>query len=280
MTEGLGRSPLRGPGQSSETEPQGVSAAGAVTVPNARRVVCRFGAGAASAVATKLTLMDNPDAVIAYCETNAEHRDNERFIADCEAWFGKAITRLSSTEYADTWDVWERERYLVNFSGAPCTRALKRWPAEEFQRPGDVLVFGYTADRRDMARAVRLAQRHPELNMRTPLIERGITKEACLALIEAAGIRIPAMYLLGFGNNNCIPCVKATSPNYWAAMRLNFPEQFERMAALSRKLDFPLARINDKRVWIDEIPKDWPTLNPVSPACDFLCALAGQDIAA
>lgn len=244
------------------------------------RIVCRFGAGAASAVSTKITLQQHPDAIVAYCETNAEHEDNERFIADCEAWFGKSVTRLSSVDYEDTWDVWERERYLVNFRGAPCTRALKRWPAEEFQRPDDVLVFGYTADKMDMNRAVRLAKAFPELHIRTPLIERGLTKEACLALVEAAGIRIPAMYLLGFSNNNCIPCVKATSPNYWAAMRLNFPAQFERMAALSRKLDFPLARIKDKRTWIDEIPADWPTLNPVSPACDVLCALAEQDLAA
>lgn len=243
------------------------------------RTVVRFGAGAASLVAAKLTLRENPDAVVAYCETNAEHKDQERFIADSEAWLGKKITRLSSLDYADTWGVWEKERYLVNFQGAPCTRALKRWPAEEFQRPDDILVFGYTADKLDMARAARLALRHPELNIRTPLIERGLTKEHCLALVQSAGIRLPAMYLLGFSNNNCIPCVKATSPNYWAAIRLHFPEQFARMAKLSRDLDFPLARIKDKRVWIDEIPADWPTINPVSPSCDLLCHIAEEDLA-
>lgn len=59
-----------------------------------RRTVCWFSAGAASAVATKLVLRDVPDAVVAYCETGAEHPDNARFIADCERWFGRPIERF------------------------------------------------------------------------------------------------------------------------------------------------------------------------------------------
>lgn len=46
------------------------------------RTVCWFSSGAASAVATKLALRDDPSAVVAYCETGAEHPDNERFIAE------------------------------------------------------------------------------------------------------------------------------------------------------------------------------------------------------
>lgn len=46
------------------------------------------------------------------------------------------------------------------------------------------------------------------------------------------------------------------------------------MAELSRRFDVTLARIKDERVFIDEIPADWPTLNPIVPACDFLCHLA------
>ena len=39
------------------------------------RTICWFSCGAASAVATKLTLKDTPDAIVAYCETGAEHPD-------------------------------------------------------------------------------------------------------------------------------------------------------------------------------------------------------------
>ena len=86
------------------------------------------------------------------------------------------------------------------------------------------------------------------------------------------------MYALGFQNNNCIPCVKAQSPAYWALMRQQFPEQFERMVKLSRELDVRLCKINDERRFIDEIPADHPTTNPIQPACDFLCHLAEQDM--
>jgi hypothetical protein len=46
------------------------------------RTIVWFSAGAASAVAAKLTLAEGP-AVLAYTNPGSEHPDNERFIADC-----------------------------------------------------------------------------------------------------------------------------------------------------------------------------------------------------
>lgn len=244
------------------------------------RTVIWFSCGAASAVAARITLSENPDAVVAYCETGSEHPDNERFMADCERWFNAPVLRLSNPEYIDTWHVWEDRRFIAGIHGAPCTAALKKQPRVAFQKPGDVHVFGYTSDKSDRDRAERFCDNNPELTVRFPLIEKGLDKEACLAMVERAGIALPPLYALGFQNNNCIPCPKATSPNYWAAMRKNFPEQFKRMAKLSRELDVRLTRIKDERIFIDEIPKDWPTLNPVAPSCDFLCHLAEQDLRA
>lgn len=242
------------------------------------RVVCWFSCGAASAVAAKLTLQSSPEAVVAYCETGSEHPDNERFLSDCEQWFGTSIKRLANPEYMDTWHVWEERRYISGIAGAPCTGALKKQPRIMFQRPDDVHVFGYTADAADVARAVRLRQHNPGMTIVTPLIDRGIDKAACLALVQSAGVALPPMYALGFQNNNCIPCPKATSADYWALVRLHFPEQFDRMARLSRGLGARLARIGDERIFIDEIPADQPTTNPIAPACDFLCHLAEQDM--
>jgi hypothetical protein len=84
---------------------------------------------------------------------------------------------------------------------------------------------------------------------------------------------------MGFPNANCIPCVKATSPDYWSLVRLKFPEEFDRMAKLSRELGARLARVNNERVFIDEIPDDWPVTQAISPECDFLCSLATEDLA-
>jgi hypothetical protein len=230
-------------------------------------------AGAASAVACKLV----PNALPVYCETGAEHPDNQRFLGDCEGWLGRPVVRIKSVEYEDTWDVWETTRWLAGINGARCTTALKVEPRLAFQRPTDRHVFGYTADGPDADRAARLRENYPELTILTPLIDRGITKKACLAMVENAGIRLPPMYAMGFQNNNCIPCVKATSPAYWALVRKNFPREFDRMAKLSRELDVRLCRLGGERSFIDEIPLDHPTTNPIQPSCDFLCHIAEQD---
>lgn len=232
-----------------------------------------FSCGAASAVALKLC----PEAEPVYCETGAEHPDNVRFMAECERWLGRKVLTIYNGAFVDTWDVWERRKYLAGIDGAPCTVELKVKPRLDYQRPTDIHVFGYTADGPDAARADRLRANYPELTVLTPLIERGITKAACIAMIERAGIKPPVMYGFGFQNNNCIPCVKATSPAYWALIRKQFPAQFERMAKLSRELDVRLCRINDERRFIDEIPADHPTTDPIQPACDFLCHIAEQD---
>jgi 3'-phosphoadenosine 5'-phosphosulfate sulfotransferase (PAPS reductase)/FAD synthetase len=241
------------------------------------RTLCWFSAGAASAVATKLAMKDGPVEIV-YCETGAEHPDNARFIADCEAWFGQTVTRIKSDTYMDTWDVWARTRYLAGIDGARCTGELKKIPRFTYQRPHDHHVFGYTADAADMRRLEKFVENFPELvSVRAPLIEAGLNKQNVLALIEAAGIALPVMYGLGFHNNNCIPCPKATSPDYWSLVRLRFPDAFKRMAELARELDVRLTRIKDERIFIDEIPADWPVTNPIAPACDFMCAMAGVD---
>lgn len=212
-----------------------------------------------------------------YCETGSEHPDNERFMYDCAGWFGKCIYRIKGA-YADTWDVWQKRRYLAGVEGALCTIELKVIPRLEFQRLDDIHVFGYTADANDIARADRLRVNYPELTVITPLIERGLTKAACLDMVQRAGIKLPPMYAMGFQNNNCVPCVKATSPAYWALIRKNFPAEFDRMATLSRDLDVRLCRISGERAFIDEIPLDHPTTNPIQPSCDFLCHIAEQDM--
>lgn len=242
------------------------------------RTVCWVSAGAASAVAALLTVRDEREAVLAYCETGSEHPDNERFLRELGQRLNRPIERIRSETYASTWDVWERRRFLSNRHGAPCTVELKLAPRLAWQRPHDVHVFGYTADALDVERAARLRENFFELRIETPLIDKGITKEGALAMIERAGIQLPPMYALGFQNNNCIPCVKATSPNYWALVRKEFPAEFDRMSKLARDLDVRLCRIDGERRYIDEIPADWPTTEPIQPSCDFLCAIAEADL--
>lgn len=250
----------------------------------ADRVVVWVSAGAASAIAGKLAQRKHGDVVFAYCETGAEHADSERFLGDLERWYGQSIVRLHSKKYATTWDVWEDRGYLAGIDGAPCSGEMKFLPRVAFQEPGDLHVFGYTADANDMKRAMRLRLNWPDMLVETPLIDGGLDKLACLQMVANAGIEVPVLYKLGFPNNNCIPCVKASSPSYWALVRHHFPAEFGRIAALARELGVQLAIVGREkdaagkprniRAYIDDIAADQPMLNPLVPSCDFLCSIA------
>jgi hypothetical protein len=252
-----------------------------VTFANLPRVIVWVSAGAPSAVAAKLSIQKyagTNEIVLAYCETGMEHPDNERFLNDVTRWTNHPVARLKSTKYKDTWEVWEHRKYLAGIDGAPCTTELKIKPRVAFQRVDDIHVFGYTEDPNDLRRAESLREHFFELTIETPLIDKRLNRAACLALIEMAGLALPVLYGLGWPNNNCILCVKSTSPDYYALGRLHFPDVFWRLAKLSRALGVRLCRINGERVFIDEIPEDWPTTKPVAPACDFLCHLVEMDM--
>ncbi len=238
------------------------------------RRIAWFSAGAASAVAVKLS---NPDLIV-YCETGREDSDNQRFLEDCEQWFNHEIIKLKSKKYLTTWEVWEKRKYISGISDAPCTQELKIKPRLDFQQHDDVHIFGYTNDASDIRRSEALLENWPDMKAEFPLIEKNITKANCLAIIMDVGIKPPRVYEMGFPNANCIPCCKATSPAYWALVRKFFPGEFQRMAKLSRQLGARLTRINGERRFIDEIPDDFKTTDPIAPECDMLCGLVQQEI--
>ena len=246
------------------------------------RIVCRFSCGAASAVATKLALAkyDRDRVVITYSDPGSEHPDNLRFLADCVRWFNHPIETLKSDKYRDTWDVFERERFLVGQGGAHCTGVLKRAPTYEFQQPGDILVFGYAAEEKE--RADRFREQNFDQPFLTPLIDAGLGKSDCLAMIDRAGIDLPAMYRLGYHNNNCIGCVKG-GMGYWNKIRRDFPEVYERMAALQRDLGpnsyFWRERDTGERISLDGLAPDRGNHDKEpNVECSLLCHLAESDI--
>ena len=155
------------------------------------RTLIWWSTGAASAVMAQLALRQTPDAIIVRCETGNEDPDNYRFEADIMRLLGRTMTLLHSDEYADVWDVWQKRRYMSGVAGAPCTAAMKIAPRLAFQKPTDIHVFGYTADAEDVARFGRLKANYPELTVRVPLIDQGVTKAGCLALVERWGVELP-----------------------------------------------------------------------------------------
>ena len=239
------------------------------------RTVCWFSCGAASAVATKIALAEREresELIIAYTEVKEEHPDNKRFLADCEEWFGQKIEILGNDFYdRSIYRVFEKN-YIRTPKGAPCTRALKKQIRERFEKPTDRQVFGYTAE--EQARLDRFIDANANVNIWTPLIDKGLGKEDCLAMLKNANIELPAMYKLGYHNNNCIGCVKG-GMGYWNKIKVDFPEHFDRMAKLER---FKKQTIFKDR-YLDELkPTDGNYPQEPNIECSIFCQIAEQEL--
>lgn len=251
----------------------------------ADRIVCWFSCGAASAVATKLAIAENAGRlplVIAYTEIAEEHPDNRRFLADCEKWFGQKIEVLRNEAYQGSiYKVFETTRFLKGPHGAACTRLLKKHVRHGFERPGDRQVFGFTAE--EAERYDRFLDAN-NVDVWVPLIERGLGKGDCLGMLKGAGIELPAMYAMGYHNNNCIGCVKGGA-GYWNKIRVDFPETFERMAQMEEYLGRTVCKIERggtlERIPLRQLPLDagdYPSEPKIE--CGIFCAMAEQEIAA
>jgi len=238
------------------------------------RVLAWFSCGDASAVAAKLAVEKHGDRCeVLYCDTFAyEHPDNRRFFDDVQKWIGVEIKILRSEKYRDIYDVFEKTRWLVGVGGARCTTELKKNVRKAYQEVDDIHVFGFTSE--EQSRVDRFWKENHELYAEFPLLEAGLTKRDCHRIVRDAGIEVPAMYKLGYKNNNCIGCVKGQS-GYWNKIRVDFPEAFDRMAAMERTLN---AAINKsyagdgkrKRVFLDELD---PSTGRYEPEPDIECGV-------
>lgn len=217
------------------------------------RVIVWFSCGEASAVAAYLAVEKYPmRSEIVYCNTLAsEHPDNRRFLIDVSHWIGKSITVIESHKYESVDDVFESERYMAGIAGARCTIEMKKLPRQMFQRPTDTHIFGFTVD--EGKRFERFKRQNPGLKLEWILGDKFIRKSDCARILERAGIKRPEMYGLGFEHNNCLGCVKATSPTYWQRVARCFPDVFARRSAQSREIGARLVRVDGTRIFLDEL---------------------------
>jgi hypothetical protein len=156
--------------------------------------------------------------------------------------------------------------------GARCTVELKRNVRKRYQRPDDLHVFGLDAG--EEQRASNFVRDNHDLQIWLPLVRRGIDKSEAARRIMLAGIEIPEMYRLGFPNANCIGCPKGQH-GYWNRIRTVFPEVFERMAKLERRLDVAINKSyagdgERKRVFLDKLDPEAGNLD-IEP--DFSCGI-------
>jgi len=240
---------------------------------NPPRILVWFSCGAASAVAAKLAVEKYPDCEVLYCDTLAyEHPDNVRFLGDVEKWIGKKVKLLKSKKYTDIYDVFDKTGWLVGVGGARCTKELKRQVRKDYEKEGDLHIFGLTAD--EGKRIETFEDNNYELELEWILQDKNITKKDCYRIIQHAGIDLPTMYKLGYNNNNCVGCVKGQM-SYWNKIRIDFKEAFERMATQERKMNVAICKSyagdgKRKRVFLDELD---PNAGRGVPMPDIECGV-------
>ena len=221
------------------------------------RIAVWFSCGAASAVAAYVTVSEYEEQCPIRIVNNPvveEDEDNTRFLKDVEKWLDHPIEYATNPAYPDcsAEAVWEHRQYMAGVAGAPCTLELKKKARQKWENenPVDWIVLGFTADEEKRHRRFVQTERS---NVLPVLIDRDINKADCYRKLVEAGIKLPAMYRLGYPNANCVGCVKASSPTYWNHVRRTHPEVFQRRAEQSRRLGARLVRVKGERIFLDEL---------------------------
>jgi hypothetical protein len=227
--------------------------------------VCWFSTGVSSFVACYLT----PDVdKIIYTHIDNQHPDSLRFLHDCEVALNRKIEVLQSDKYKTVDEVIEEKRCINTPYGAPCTLELKKRVRQKWEQEngiGHTYVWGYDVNERH--RAERVVESMPEFNHEFPLIKHGLTKQDCHELCERIGLKRPAMYDLGYPNNNCIGCVKG-GMGYWNKIRKDFPEVFVRRAQQEREIGHSC--ING--IFLDELDPGRGNMDmEIMPECGIAC---------
>lgn len=233
--------------------------------------VCWLSAGVSSFIAGYLA--KDVDRYI-YIDIDNQHPDSMRFIKDCERVLNKPVEILKS-EYGSINNVIKTFRFVNGPYGAKCTEILKKRVRKEWEckhKNYDITyVWGF--DCNEKHRAERLVDTFPEFHHEFPLIDQGITKSEAHGMLECLGIKRPAMYDMGYQNNNCVGCVKG-GMGYWNKIRIDIPGVFERMAILEREI----GRSCIKGVFLDELdPGRGHADKEIMPECGIMCQINLND---
>jgi len=235
------------------------------------RVVSWFSCGAASAYATYLAYEKYGDRMEAvYCRVKEESEDNLRFLNEFVDKTGIPVKIIGdeSMDYS-IFKVFHKRKFIKGPTGAPCTMILKKNVRKDYQRHGDIQIFGYTID--EMSRVNRFIDSNNEVDTDFILVDKSITKPDCMRWFSRMGFTLPEMYRLGYANNNCIGCVKG-GMGYFNAIRVDFPEAFNKLAKLERDIGHAINKDKDGPVYLDELHPERGNFKRDQPLdCGFSC---------
>lgn len=202
---------------------------------NAVRYVVQYSGGAGSYEAARRIIEreGRNGVVLLFADTLIEDASLYRFLDETSARLGVPVTRIADGR--TPWQVFRDERFIGNSRVDPCSKILKRqlcdkWMRENAPDATSVLGLDWTEEHRITSAQARLAA----MGWRTefPLNEAPwFSKTATLRSLEAQGITIPRLYLLGFSHNNCGGfCVKA-GQGHFARLLRELPDVYARHEA-------------------------------------------------
>lgn len=182
-------------------------------IANNIRILVSFSTGASSAVAVERILQawGAERTEIVFCDTLVEHKDNYRFMDDCQKrwqtlYDAKPITKL--VEGRTPLQVAHDEHIIPNQKIAPCTKRLKIIPFQNhiktFQEKGYfvLVALGLAWHERHRMEAPRKNYGAMGAGVLYPLMDNPIAAEP-KAIVKSWGIELPVMYPAGFPHANC-----------------------------------------------------------------------------
>jgi hypothetical protein len=250
-------------------------------------IVCQFSCGAASAVATKITLArhGHEKTRIVNAFVKEEDSDNRRFLADCEKWFDHEIVVVQNSKYgASAREVWRQVRYINGPLGPSCSVRLKREPISSWMQSigwdyerGDRMVIGFVIDEKNQERI----ERGRDSGWLMPCVDMHLSHADCRGMVIRAGIRLPRRYEQGFANANCVACCRGGERYFRRERRLN-PSDVAEVVQIQKEIGpnayFFRDRKTGERYTPEQVPDDGPVSEADAPDCSFFCAIAEQEI--
>ena len=236
--------------------------------------VCWISAGVSSFIAGYL-VRDTVDKFI-YIDIADQHPDSLRFIADCEKVLGKPIEILRSNQYSSVGEVCRAFRFVNSAHGAKCTEVLKKRVRKEweYEHQDYDITYVWGMDLNEKNRADRLIETMTDFHHEFPLIDNELTKQDAHGICASIGVKRPAMYDLGYQNNNCVGCVKGVG-GYWNKIRKDFPQVFSDRAKMEREIGHSILHNQDGMIFLDELdPNAGRMEEEIMEDCSIFCQMA------
>ncbi len=190
--------------------------------------IVQFSGGVGSAMAAYLVTQQYPkeDIILLYHDVpDGQDDDTYRFNEDISKFLGIPITDASDGR--TLWDVIRDNKSLPSIFIPFCTRVLKLEQGEKYYlsvKEPFTTYIGYCVEEKRRVEKAKEGMIRPTI---FPVYEAGLSSKDCKRIIsEEWGIKLPKAYQF-FEHNNCIPCFKSTSYEYWRKVYEYFPERYQ-----------------------------------------------------